>query len=235
MQRYFVKNINNDNVYLDDGDIHHVKNVMRMNVDDIIECVYDEKLYRAKIKNIEPLEIKVIEKKEISYFLKPYIVMIIPLLVEQKMDFIFQKCTELGVDEFYIYDAVRSKIKIDQEKYEKKVNRWSKICKEASEQSHRIDIPKIEGIYKLKDLKDCPGCNIICSTKKTENFKNVLKKNINCDRINIVVGPEGGFDDKEEEILVSFNYFRASLGPNVLRVETAPLCAFSFINYEFME
>lgn len=235
MQRYFVKNINNDNVYLDDGDIHHVKNVMRMNVDDIIECVYDTKLYRAKIKNIEPLEIKVIEKKEISYFLKPYIVMIIPLLVEQKMDFIFQKCTELGVDEFYIYDAVRSKIKIDQEKYEKKVNRWSKICKEASEQSHRIDIPKIEGIYKLKDLKDCPGCNIICSTKKTENFKNVLKKNINCDRINIVVGPEGGFDDKEEEILVSFNYFRASLGPNVLRVETAPLCALSFINYEFME
>ncbi len=235
MQRYFVKNINNDNVYLDDGDIHHVKNVMRMNVDDIIECVYDKKLYRAKIKNIEPLEIKVIEKKEISYFLKPYIVMIIPLLVEQKMDFIFQKCTELGVDEFYIYDAVRSKIKIDQEKYEKKVNRWSKICKEASEQSHRIDIPKIEGMYKLKDLKDCPGCNIICSTKKTENFKNVLKKNINCDRINIVVGPEGGFDDKEEEILVSFNYFRASLGPNVLRVETAPLCALSFINYEFME
>ena len=142
---------------------------------------------------------------------------------------------EFGVDEFYIYDAVRSKIKIDQEKYEKKVNRWSKICKEASEQSHRIDIPKIEGIYKLKDLKDCPGCNIICSTKKTENFKNVLKKNINCDRINIVVGPEGGFDDKEEEILVSFNYFRASLGPNVLRVETAPLCALSFINYEFME
>lgn len=235
MQRYFVKNINNDNVYLDDGDIHHVKNVMRMNVDDIIECVYDKKLYRAKIKNIEPLEIKVIEKKEISYFLKAYIVMIIPLLVEQKMDFIFQKCTELGVDEFYIYDAVRSKIKIDQEKYEKKVNRWSKICKEASEQSHRIDIPKIEGIYKLKDLKDCPGYNIICSTKKTENFKNVLKKNINCDRINIVVGPEGGFDDKEEEILVSFNYFRASLGPNVLRVETAPLCALSFINYEFME
>ena len=235
MQRYFVKNIKNETVTFEEGDIHHIKKVMRMNIGDTIECVYNKELYKAQIYNLEPLEVKIIAKSEHSNMSKPYIIMIIPLLVEQKMDFIFQKCTELGVDEFYLYDAVRSKIKLDTTKYEKRVNRWSKLCKEASEQSHRIDIPKISGVYKLKDLKDLEGCNIICSTKKTENFKNVLKKNSNCDKINIVVGPEGGFDDKEEETFVSFNYLRASLGPNILRVETAPLCVLSYINYEFME
>lgn len=234
MQRYFVKNVNN-NIIFDDGDIHHIKNVMRMKVNDLIEVVYDKKIYRAVIVNTSPLEVTVINSLDNDFYDKPHITIIIPLLVEQKMDFIFQKCTELGVDEFYIYDSMRSKIKLDSEKFVKKVNRWSKICKESSEQCHRVDIPKINGIYKLKDLKDCSGVNIICSTKKVQNFKNVLKNNLKCDKINIVVGPEGGFDDREEETLVSFNYLKASLGPNVLRCETAPLCVLSFINYEFME
>ena len=62
-----------------------------------------------------------------------------------------------------------------------------------------------------------------------------MKKQNKCDKINIVVGPEGGLDPKEEETLVSFNYLRTSLGPNILRAETAPLCVLSYINYEFME
>ena len=235
MQRYFVKNINDKRVIFEDSDIHHIKNVMRMNVNDVVEVVFNNLVYRASIECLDPLIVNTIEEVKSNKINKPDVIMIIPLVIEQKMDYILQKGTELGVSEFYIYDAVRSKIKLDNEKYLKKVNRWSKICKEASEQSHRVDIPLIKGIYKLSDLKNCSGLKIVCSTNNVENFKNILKKNLNCDKINIVVGPEGGLDPKEEEKLVSFDYLRVSLGPNVLRVETAPLCVLSYINYEFME
>lgn len=235
MQRYFVKNIENEKVIFESSDIHHIKNVMRMNIDEIIECVYNGELYKAKIESLDPLNVKIIDKKEGLKTNKPYTIMIIPLLIEQKMDYILQKSTELGVDEIHIYEAVRSKIKLDGEKYNKKVNRWSKICKEASEQSHRTNIPLIKGLYKLKDLENEEGLKIVCSTKLAKSFKNTLKNDFNCGKINIVVGPEGGLDPKEEEKLVSFGYLRTSLGPTILRAETAPLCVLSYINYEFME
>ena len=235
MQRYFVKNIENERVIFESSDIHHIKNVMRMNIDEIIECVYNGELYKAKIESLDPLNVKIIEKKESLKTNKPYTIMIIPLLIEQKMDYILQKSTELSVDEIHIYEAVRSKIKLDGEKYNKKVNRWSKICKEASEQSHRTNIPLIKGLYKLKDLENEEGLKIVCSTKLAKSFKNTLKNDFNCGKINIVVGPEGGLDPKEEEKLVSFGYLRTSLGPTILRAETAPLCVLSYINYEFME
>ena len=199
MQRYFVKNIENERVIFESSDIHHIKNVMRMNIDEIIECVYNGELYKAKIESLDPLNVKIIEKKESLKTNKPYTIMIIPLLIEQKMDYILQKSTELGVDEIHIYEAVRSKIKLGGEKYNKKVNRWSKICKEASEQSHRTNIPLIKGLYKLKDLENEEGLKIVCSTKLAKSFKNTLKNDFNCGKINIVVGPAGGLDPKEEE------------------------------------
>lgn len=235
MQRYFVKNINNKIVNFEEGDIHHIKNVMRMKLDDIVECVYKNELYQGKITSLEPLEVKIIKKIEIQKYNKPKIIMIIPLLIESKMDYILQKCTELGIDEFHIYEACRSKIKLNQEMFSKKVNRWSRICKEASEQSHRINIPTIKGLYKISDLKSEEGLNLICSTNISKNFKNTLKNHPNCGRINIVVGPEGGLDPKEEELLVSFGYLKTSLGPTILRAETAPICVLSYLNYEFME
>lgn len=234
MQRYFVKEINNKKVIFNDGDIHHIKNVMRMKENEKIECVYQNELYLSQIKSLDPLEVEIIKKEQKINYNRPYITLIIPLLVETKMDFIFQKCTELGVDEFNIYEALRSKIKIDSEKYRKKELRWTKICKEASEQSHRINIPIIKGIYKIKDLKK-EGLKLVCSTNIAENFKNTLKKEANYDRIYIVVGPEGGLDPKEEETLVSLGYLRTSLGNNILRTETAPICVLSYVNYEFME
>lgn len=170
MQRYFVKNIENERVIFESSDIHHIKNVMRMNIDEIIECVYNGELYKAKIESLDPLNVKIIEKKESLKTNKPYTIMIIPLLIEQKMDYILQKSTELGVDEIHIYEAVRSKIKLDGEKYNKKVNRWSKICKEASEQSHRTNIPLIKGLYKLKDLENEEGLKIVCSTKLVKSI-----------------------------------------------------------------
>ena len=235
MQRYFVKNIDGRQVVMDDSDIHHIKKVMRMSAHEKIECVFNNKLYLCEINNIDPLEVNVIDEIVVDSKMQVAVTICIPLLVEQKMDFILQKCTELGVSEIFLFDAVRSKVKLDNDKLNKKIDRWMKICKEASEQSHRVDIPKISGIYKLKNLAEFNGLKLVCSTSFCESIKKVLKKESNCDKILIVVGPEGGLSINEEDELVAGGFKRISLGSNILRAETAPICAISSVNYEFME
>ena len=76
---------------------------------------------------------------------------------------------------------------------------------------------------------------LICSlNENTENIKKVLQKNNKYDKILLVVGPEGGFDLKEENLLIQNGFKSISLGDTVLRAETAPIVASSMINYELM-
>ena len=125
---------------------------------------------------------------------------------------------------------------IKEKRLTSKYERWNRILKEASEQSKRITIPKLVLIDSLKDLKDLKGLNLICSTKeKQQTIKKIVKTFPNYDTINVVIGPEGGLTEKEEETLVNLGYKSVTFGSRILRVETVPLYILSIINYEFME
>ena len=173
MQRYFAKEKEKNKFILLDSDIHHIKKVMRMKNKDQIEVLLDKKLYLCEINNIETdIEIKIVKEIKTNQNKFPKVTLIIPLLKEQKMDLILQKSTELGVDEIIPIITERSVVKIDEKKEAKKLERWTRICKEASEQSHRIDIPKISNIRKILELKDIKGVKFVCSTtQKTKNLK----------------------------------------------------------------
>ena len=97
MQRYFAKEYK-DNLILEDSDIRHIKKVMRMNINDLIEVVYDNKLYICKIISFDPFMLdidKVIEDENKTSF---DVTIAVGLVKEQKMDLILQKLTELGVN-----------------------------------------------------------------------------------------------------------------------------------------
>ncbi len=236
MQRYFAQSIKNDLVFLSEDDLYHIKTVMRMKNNNQIEVVFNEQLFLCNIIDIKNNIIKTI--KQVSYINDKRIKtrLIIPLLQEQKMRLIIEKATELGVDEIVPFVATRSKIKLDDEKFGKKLERWMKISKSASEQSKRIDIPHISNLKHIEELKNIDGERIVCSTSENvENIKNCLKNNSTYDKINIVIGPEGGLTNEEENKLVDLGFKRVSLGKNILRVETVPIVVLSIINYEFME
>ena len=111
----------------------------------------------------------------------------------------------------------------------------TKICKEASEQSKRTNIPVVTKVKKLKELAEIDGLKVICSTKEKEKtIKNFLTDNKNYDKINIVMGPEGGIAPREEELLVTLGFTPVTLGSRILRIETVPLYVLSVINYELM-
>ena len=232
MQRYFASKKYDNKFELLDSDIKHIKKVMRMNPNDEIIVIFDNTSYLCYLDN--NLEINIKEKLENREEIIPYVCLIVPILKEQKMDYILQKSTELGVSEIIPYYSERGIVK-ETDKKDKKIDRWKMILKEASEQSHRNTIPKLEKIMNLTEI-NLDGINIVCSTvEKSTNVKNILKFNKKCDRINVVIGPEGGLSNKEEQSLIKNNYIPVTFGNRILRVETVPLFIMSIVNYEYME
>lgn len=235
MQRYFAKDKINNKIILLDSDMYHITKVMRMNIGDEIEVIYDKKLYLCKI--INNYEIETVKEVEEDNELNIDITIAIGMVKEQKFDLILQKLTELGVKEIIPLAMERSIIKLDSSKINKKLDRWNMICKEASEQSKRNIIPKVKEPMSLKELVslDC-DTKLICSVKQKENFINYyLQQEEKCAKMLVVIGPEGGISDKEEQFLNDNNFISVSLGNRVLRVETAAIYVASVINYSCME
>jgi 16S rRNA (uracil1498-N3)-methyltransferase len=233
MQRYFVKEKINDKFILEQSDIHHIKNVMRNKDNDKIEVVYDKKTFICNIDNINDCSLSIVEELEENNELDIELVVVCSLVKEQKMDLILQKLTELGVSKIIPLKTERSIVKLDEKRESKKLIRWQAICKEASEQAKRNNVPVVTDIYTLKDLvKEESDMKLVCSVNEKNNFiNNYLQNYENCAKMIVVIGPEGGFSDKEEEFLVSNGYDRVSLGNRVLRVETATIYVASVINF----
>ena len=236
MQRYFVNKKENDYLFLNKDDTNHVTKVMRMKLFDNVEIVYDNHLYFCEILSFDPsVKCKIIEEiKESSYEI-PHVIIAQALVKEQKMDYVLQKSCELGAYSIIPFSATRSLIKLD-EKDNKKIERWNKILKEASEQCKRVDIPILDEIMSFKKLNSLSiKHKFFCSVnEKTKTIKSVLS-NVNIgDTIIFVIGPEGGFTEKEEETMINSGFIPISLGQNVLRTETASSFILSSACYEFM-
>lgn len=232
MQRYFAKEKVANEFVLYDSDIHHIKNVMRYNISDEIEVVYEDTIYLCQIKNLTPLSLEIIETYQSDSEMNLLLTIAISLVNEQKMDLILQKITELGVSSIIPVKTERSIVKLDEKKIEKKLMRWQMICKEASEQSKRTKIPDVKKIVSINELSKMEyDIKFICSlTDNSKSLKEYLSNN-KYKRILFIIGPEGGFTKEEEKKLIDSGFIPVTLGKRVMRVETAAIYVTSIINY----
>ena len=231
MQRYFVKYNNQDIEFLE-SDIHHITNVMRFKVGDEIEIVLEEKAYLVAIDNLHPLKVHIVNPilndSELPYDFRVYF----PLTKSDKAELVVQKLTEIGVSEIIFYRASRSVVKLTNEDFNKKRERYKKIAKEASEQCHRLKVLDISDLINFKDIKDhLASINLLAyemDAGKTSSLYRELD-NIN-GSISLIVGPEGGLSEDEVSYLTSLNFKRVSLGKRILRCETAAIYGASVIS-----
>lgn len=238
MQRYFVSKNNKNQFILSESDTYHITKVMRMNLGDQIEIVYNNTTYICEITCLTPyveafIIKEVLERNELNCM----VTIVQSLVKEQKMDYILQKTTELGVFRIIPYQAERSLIKLGQ-KQDKKIERWQNIVKEAAEQSKRNQIPIVERPINLSELVNLKDYDIkfLCTVNETsQNIKKLLSKLSRSVRILFVIGPEGGFTEKEESMLLKNGFVPLSLGSSVLRTETASTFIMSVIRYIDME
>lgn len=231
MQQYFGISKDKNTIKLNNNDLNHIKNVMRMHENDNIIVVYDNKSYICTLnKELLSADIQeVFKENEKLNDIKIYV----PLLNEDKMSFILQHGTELGVTEFVVVMYSHCKYKLNKKDFDKKLIRWNKIIKEASEQSYRIEKPILENIIEVKNIEADKSVNIMCSLDKRDvkSISSILTLD-NCnDTISLVFGPEGGLSKEEEINLSNKGFIKTSLGKDVLRTETVPLMVASIIKY----
>ncbi|MBR0440036.1 MAG: 16S rRNA (uracil(1498)-N(3))-methyltransferase [Bacilli bacterium] len=230
MQRYFASKIN-DHVILGDDDVHHLLHVMRIKKGEEIEVVIDNTLYNALIKETNPLDIKINYQIPSDSEIKEEVTLFFALAKGDKIDFVIQKATELGVSRIILFKSSRCVVKYDDRDLEKKLTRFKKIAKEASEQCHRLKIPEIIGVVDINKIDPSllSDINLVAYEKvagSTNNFISSVKQGKS---ISMMIGPEGGFSNEEIMSLVAHNFSCVSLGKRILRTETAAVYALSVI------
>lgn len=231
MQRYFGEIINNK-IVLNDDEKHHLLHVMRADVGDKIEVVSNEKLFVGEIKCCSPLNIEIIKECVCDVELKSDVTLFFAISKGDKNDFIVQKATELGVKNIVFINTKRCISKFDG-KEDKKLARFCKIAKEASEQSHRLVIPNVTGPIDLKNINKemLSEYNFVAYEKESCNIENMILMNSKPKSVSIFIGPEGGFEENEIKFLNSLGIKSISLGKRILRCETAAVSALSILGY----
>ena len=233
MQRYFAL-INKDfSVCLSKDDEHHVLHVMRMKKNDEIEVVDEGKVFLCRIDDISPLKISVVHEISSDVEIKEDITLLFALTKGDKVDLVLQKATELGVKKVALITSKRTVVSYDNKDVDKKLLRFKKIMKEASEQSHRVIIPELLGIFNLKNLPKevYSDLNYVAYEKDASMTSEMFKGLQKGKSISILIGPEGGFSEQEVNNLTNLGFVRTSLGKRILRAETAALYALSVLGY----
>lgn len=244
MQRYFIPQPFIDGYLVISGDdAKHIQKVMRMQEGQTIIVVSENQAYEAKIISFEDKDVRVEKSSDVlnSNELPKKVTICCGLPKGEKLDLITQKATELGMHELLLFEAERSIVKWDAQKGKKKQERLQKIAKEAAEQSHRNIVPAIPDILTFKQLlklKDQYDVLLVADEEDAKQVKRThlpefLKSAKDKQSICIVFGPEGGLSRNEIQALMEHGFQSISLGPRILRAETAPLYVLSAISYEF--
>ena len=227
MQRYFLDTEINKEVTITGDDFHHIKNVMRMREEHKVSiCDFNGNCYLCSLKNYldKSVIFEVLDKIEESNELSANIYLACGLLKGDKLEYVIQKATELGVSKIIPLSLKRNIVKLDSKKELKKITRWNKIAKEAAEQSKRNKIPEIKSVMTLQELTKIDADYKFVAYEETSHTQKLFSRLQNVtksDIIILVVGPEGGLDIKEVEQLRAGDFTDVSLGKRILRAETA--------------
>ena len=244
MQQYFLnEELNINSTYeLSKDDSNHIVRIMRKQKDDKVYVVFNKEIkYICTIvdNNVDKVLVTPYEQVDGSNELSTKITVAIPPLKNDKIEYLIQKLTELGVSNILLFNSERNIAKIKKDKVDSKLNRWSKIVKEAAEQSKRNLIPDITYVDSLRDLiifSEKYNHKVVAYEKESVNedninLKNLLHSNLNNKDVIAVFGSEGGLSENEINILTENNFDVIGLGKRILRAETAPLYFVSCVEY----
>ncbi|WP_422123121.1 16S rRNA (uracil(1498)-N(3))-methyltransferase [Planococcus sp. X10-3] len=244
MQRYFIEGKVPENriTEITGDDAKHIAKVMRQKAGDGLIAVMEGRAFEATILAAErDIELRLEKEIESTVEMPKQVTIACGLTKGDKLDLITQKSTELGMFALLPFAAERSVVKWDAAKGEKKISRLQKIAKEAAEQSHRTHLPAIHNVHSFKQLMEAAtsyDAVIVAYEEEARSasparFADILKTLYDKSSILIVFGPEGGISENEVSSLKRAGALFTSLGPRILRAETAPFYALSAMSYEF--
>jgi len=239
--RFFIdkQKLDNKRAFLKGQEHHHLRVVLKKKRGDNIH-LFDRSgtQYEAEIEEITKdhtqlliLEPSVVQASSLQ------ITMAQALLKSRKIDFLIQKATELGIAEFVPITCSRSIMKIE-EKTGKKMSRWNKIALEASKQSGQTRVPSIRPPVPIEHFvkQENSRLNLFFCEHGGEPLRDFVKMHL-CSHdenrpgtVTLLCGPEGGWTDQEEKVILESHFVAVSLGRSILRAETAAISAMAVIS-----
>lgn len=240
MSRFFIDSIDSSSGHISifGEDVNHIKNVLRLSKGDRLSLSDGKGMdYLAEILKLDPGCITAGITDSWANKTEPPVDVTLfqGIPKSDKMDFIVQKSVELGIRKIIPVINHRTVVRFENAKdRDRKVERWQKIALEAAKQCNRGVIPEIghvlgydEALHYSKENE----LNVIPYEKETSQGLKSIISCMNPAKIGIFIGPEGGFTEDEAERAAVSGIKPVSLGPRILRTETAGIAVISIIMY----
>lgn len=241
MNRFFGKseNIFENEIIIDGSDVNHIKNVLRMKQGDkLLVAGGNNKEFVCSIGSFEDDRIILhIDSTSLTDRELPVKVTLFQGLPKgDKMEWIIQKCVELGVFEIVPVSMKRCVVKLDEKKAKGKVSRWQSISESGAKQCGRNIVPKISEVMSFnKAMEYAKGLDMVIvpyelceGMDATQKALSSIKPGMN---VGVFIGPEGGFDISEIELSKALGFTPVSLGKRILRTETAGMTVMAILMY----
>jgi 16S rRNA (uracil1498-N3)-methyltransferase len=237
VRRFFINSPLAPEILITGDDVRHIGKVLRMQVGD--SCVVvapDGSAAVAVIKSITSSEVMLSLTAVIDDNKEPpvKIILVQGLPKSDKMDYIVQKAVELGVYKVIPMHAAHSVVQYTDQKKAARVERWQKIAAEAAKQCRRSLIPQISNIQSLHEvlssLEGKAEIIMLYEGQTKVRLRDILTMS-HAEAIAIIVGPEGGFSDEEVGLASRRGAAIATMGPRILRTETASVAAVAAVMY----
>ncbi|MFC4103991.1 16S rRNA (uracil(1498)-N(3))-methyltransferase [Paenibacillus xanthanilyticus] len=250
MQRYFVtpESMTDHDVVLTGDDAHHAARVMRMEPgDEMFVSDGQTRTARASVRAVSPsrVEADIVEWLPMSGEPNWSVTVAQSLPKGDKMELVIQKGTEIGAAAFVPFESERMIVQYDAKKEAKRLERWGKIAKEAAEQAHRSRIPRVEAVRSWRKLIESVGeyeLVLFCYEKEGGSggagIRDAVQAYRNGERaaasprVLLIVGPEGGFTEREADEAEAAGAVIVGLGKRILRTETAAMVGLACLMYE---
>lgn len=234
-----------DQIKISGSELHHLLNVLRLNEGDKITVLDGEGgIYESIITSINekihpPIAICKIQSSHQSERQMIEVNIFQGLPKCDKMEFIIQKATELGVSMIIPVKCQHTISKLSTNKANSRVDRWRQIAIESSKQSFRPFFPKIHNIITFEEALEKSSADLrlifIAPSSKIVSLKplkEVLRQNVQAKKVDVFIGPEGDFSKEEIQKALLAGLVPVSLGNSILRTETASVVALAIVIYE---
>lgn len=237
MPHFFINSndIKDNKIIIKDSDnYNHIARSLRTRVGEMLLFIDESEIqYYTKVKSVDSnmITTEIINSEKSKRKLPFQLYLAQSPLRSDAQNFVIEKATELGVRG--VIPILTDNCALKKDVIIKKIPKWQKIMIEASKQCERADIPTCFKLTNLKELiKEFDRVIVFCERIATKTLKDIKPIN-NGEKILVVIGPEGGFSQKEFEFIKENNLEMITLGDLILKAETAVTVGLGNIIYEF--
>jgi 16S rRNA (uracil1498-N3)-methyltransferase len=223
---------------IDRPELDHLRKVLRLKPGDRI-TVFDDGgwEHEAVIRSITGLraEVEIVSSHHVERESPLHLTLALGLTKGEKLDFVIEKATELGVQVIIPFASTHAVPKLDERKIAARTERWQKIALSATKQCGRMKVPEILPLTTFANLlvrAEPQAVKLLCWEKESEqSLRQAHERLGDARKLLVAIGPEGGYSPSEAELARQHGFERVHLGRRILRAETAAIAALSLAQF----